>query len=172
MGGVGLKTPVTITMGNLLAGVAAFGAVLWAVLTFTIGGLRDDVGAIRDNIKGLNVEAVMKAIDGLQTADRSNITRANEINVQLTQQIQGLRIDFVKYSEKFDSMSSKFDSMNKSIDSLSSKIDKLDSARSVPVSYDPKQLMDFTEYLKKYAGDNSRVVVVPFPLTGTNVIPH
>jgi hypothetical protein len=172
MGGVGLKTPVTITMGNLLAGVAAFGAVLWTVLTFTIGGLRDDVGAIRQNINGLNVNAVTKAIDGLQTADRSNITRANEINVQLTQQIQGLRIDFVKYSEKFDSMSSKFDSMNKAIDSLSSKIDKLDSAHAVTVNYDPKQLMEFAEYLKKYAGESSRVVVVPFPSAGTSVTPH
>jgi hypothetical protein len=52
-------TQVVITMGQLLAGVGAVlvagGGVLWAVLRFTIGSMRDDVRDIRNSIREMNV---------------------------------------------------------------------------------------------------------------------
>jgi hypothetical protein len=62
--------------------------VLWAVLSFTIGGIRDDVRDIRSSIREMNV-----------------------VNTRLTDQIQLLRTDYV-------AISSRVENLNKAIDYL------------------------------------------------------
>jgi hypothetical protein len=79
-------TPVTITMKALITGIVGFtilaGAVLWTVLSFTVGGLRDDVAAIRTSVQGL------------QGADQESIKETNKINTSLKDEIHGLRTGF------------------------------------------------------------------------------
>lgn len=159
MSSVHADTPVVITMKALLAGVVGFllvgGAVLWAVLTFTIGGVRDDVTAIRNSVSGLQT--------AVQTTDKGAIERSNEINSRLTDQIQGLRTDFVKYSERFDGLSRNLEATNKSIFVLGTRIDKLQA--QLASASDPKQAQAFAEYLKKYSGKDIAILPLLAPPT-------
>lgn len=146
-------TPVTITMGKLIAGIALLGAtiagVLWGVLSFTIGGVRDDVSAIR------------QSVIALQTADKEGIARSNEINIRLTEQIQGLRVDFVKYAERFDVLSGRIDGMNKSIDIFTGRLEKFQNElNSAQASWnDPKRISTLVEALKKEGLDQKVIIL-------------
>jgi len=148
------ETQVVITMKALLAGAATFivvgAGVLWGILSFTVGGIKDDVSDIRSSIQRLN------------GADKDNVQRANEINIRLTDQIQGLRTDFVKYSERFDALSTKLDGAAKSIDALGNRMDKFQAvlAYAETAWSDPKRINQIAETLKQ-SGATS-VIIVPF----------
>jgi hypothetical protein len=83
-------TQVVITMGQLIIGatgfLAALAGVLWAVLRFTVGGMRDDVRDIRNSIREL------------VSADRA-----------LAEQVQGVRIEQATLSGKMDRLQQAID---------------------------------------------------------------
>ena len=144
---IGAATPVTVTMKSLIGGVVAFivagGLVLWAVLTFTIGGIRDNVTDIRNSIHDL------------RGADTQSIQEMNGVNIRLTEQIQGLRTDFVKYSERFDVLSKNMVGLSSQIDSLQVQLKYMQTSWN-----DPKQLNELSEALKKNGA--TTVIVVPY----------
>lgn len=109
-------------MKALIGGIAAVllvgGGVLWTVLSFTIGGIRGDVSDIRTSLHDL------------RGADKESIQEMNAVNTRLTDQISGLRTDFVKYSERFDALSNRMEAVNKSVLILGSQIDKFQSQLS------------------------------------------
>jgi len=148
-------TQVVITMKSLITGVIGFvilgGAVLWTVLSFTIGGVRDDVTAIRTSVQAL------------QTADQESVKETNNVNVRLTDQIQGLRTDFVKYSERFDNLSRNLETTNKSIYTLTNRLDGFrDQLQAIQSTWnDPKTISQITEAVRQANGGS--VIILPFP---------
>jgi len=76
------NTQVVSTVKALLAGIGtlllAGGVILWAVLSFTIAGLRADVSAIRQEM------------ESLQAADREGINRSNDVNMKLAEQMTSM----------------------------------------------------------------------------------
>jgi hypothetical protein len=90
---IGEGTPVVFTMkqivgivggsiGGLLLGG---GVVLWTVLSFTIGGLREDVSAIRTDISALQASAIAAP------------TRFSEAQDKLTKEMSDLRVALEEY---------------------------------------------------------------------------
>jgi septal ring factor EnvC (AmiA/AmiB activator) len=148
---VDLSTPVTVTMGKLLTGVALLCGGLWAIAAFTISGVGGEVAGIRDDLKGIR-----ENIGSLQSADRDNITRSNEINSKLTEQIQGLRTDFVKFTTEVGNT-------NRSVNDLTVRISDLQkqiqASQSTPWA-DPKFIANVADSLKK-EGITGNVVIVP-----------
>ena len=137
---IGANTQVVITVGSLLVGLAAVlvvgGGVLWAVLAFTIGGMRDDVKAIRDSV------------GHLQTADRESVNRAVGIELKLREQVGSLKVDFATLSGKLDNVASKLDSVVTSVNGLSGRIDKFQMDAYYAWN-DPKRISELAQALKK-----------------------
>jgi hypothetical protein len=129
-------TPVTVTltMGRLyaiIAGlvglfVATIGGV-WYLTTSTVGDIRGDVKEIR---KGLT----------------ENVKVTNDVNLGLTREISGLRVDLAGLAPKIDGL-------NATIGKLEYQIASIQSPWT-----DPKTAVIFVENLKK-AG----VIVAPQP---------
>src|SRR6202048_4876067 len=107
---IGANQQVVIALGFFLVELAAVlvvgGGVLWAVLAFTIGGMRDDVNAIRDSV------------GHLQTADRESINRAVGIELKLSEQVGSLKVDFATLSGKLDNVAGELDSFVTSVNGL------------------------------------------------------
>lgn len=94
---------VTLTMGKLYAAIGALGAAaiallvgFWLVGTWTVGGVRDDVKNIRDDISGLH------------KSDKDNVARIADVSTKLSDQIQGLRTDFGNLHTDFTSLGAQF----------------------------------------------------------------
>jgi methyl-accepting chemotaxis protein len=118
---MGANTAVTFTMLQLLAGIATMLVGLWAIGFFLFGGVRDDIKTIRSN---------------LQDAQKDSVTRTDNLNKNLSDQIRNLnktygdlKIEFVKLGGQFeltnksvDSLTSGFIATNKSIEYLSSRL--------------------------------------------------
>src|SRR5262249_22224538 len=137
-------------MKALIGGIVGFvilaGAVLWTVLSFTVGGLRDDVAAIRTSVQGL------------QGADQESIKETNKINLGLKDEIHGLRTDFVRFSERAENFSRNLETTNKSIATLTNRMDLFQAQLA---NYnDPKTISQVTEAVKQ-AGANTVIVVTP-----------
>jgi uncharacterized coiled-coil protein SlyX len=98
---ISVKALLSSVIGGVLTFVVTGGAVLWAVLSFTIGGMREDVGDIRKSLGQAAAE--------VHAIGRESILRSNEINKNLSDQIQGLRVDFVKLDDRLDLVVNKFD---------------------------------------------------------------
>ncbi len=165
---------VTLTMGKLYAAIGALGAAaiallvgFWLVGTWTVGGVRDDVKNIRDDISGLH------------KSDKDNVARIADVSTKLSDQIQGLRTDFGNLHTDFTSLGAQFkyfserlDTVNKSIAGLDNRLDKFDARlASLQTAWtDPKQLNDFLERVKEASGDAQKIVVVPLvpPTQHTN----
>lgn len=87
------QTNVVLSIHQMLGGIAGLvilaGGVLWTVLAFTIGGLRDDVSGIRSDVGTLrtDVEKAPKELSDAQLA--------------LTKDISGLRVDLADFKEGF-----------------------------------------------------------------------
>jgi hypothetical protein len=93
------NTQVVMSLSSFLMGVGAFlvvgGGVLWAILSVTIGGIRDDVHDIRSSIRGMNA-----------------------INTSLADQIQLLRTDYVVLSGKMENLSGSIDYLSRWISGI------------------------------------------------------
>jgi hypothetical protein len=93
------NTQVVISLSSFLMGVGAFlvvgGGVLWAVLSVTIGGIRDDVHDMRSSIRGMNA-----------------------ISASLTDQIQLLRTDYVVLSGKMENLCRSIDYLSRWISGI------------------------------------------------------
>lgn len=145
-------TKVTLTMKQIMWGIVALvcsgGAVLWAVLTFTIGGMRDDVKAIRAQTQTL------------QTADKDSAVRIREGENKLAEQIGALRTDIV-------GLSGKLDAVNSSVNTLSNQLQ--DVRKQVIAKYSSFDDPNFTtafasrisDVLKQKGFDKSNIVIVP-----------
>ena len=137
---IGANTQVVITVGSLLVGLAAVlvvgGGVLWAVLAFTIGGMRDDVKAIRD------------FMHSLQIADRESISRSLGTEVKLSEQVGSLKVDFATLSSKLDNVAGKLDTVVTSVNGLSGRLEKF-QMESYHAWNDPKRISDLAQALKK-----------------------
>jgi hypothetical protein len=104
------KTPVLLTVGQLIGGMIAtivFAAgAAWAVITLTIGGLRDDVSAIRTDVGTVRgaIETAAQKLDDAQLA--------------LTKDIQGLRVDLVDFRGDFKAVTVSIGEMKNKVDTL------------------------------------------------------
>jgi hypothetical protein len=145
---VGWNTPVQLSVGKIITAVISGCITLclgfWAIAAFTVGGIREDVSAIR------------KDVGTLQSASVDSINRANDISAKLNDQIAGLRIDFTKLSDRLDGLSGKIDNLNTSITKFQSQLNVTYAAWR-----DPKFVQEFADNLKK-AGIAGPVVIVPF----------
>jgi septal ring factor EnvC (AmiA/AmiB activator) len=151
---VDAETVVTLTLKQILTGIVALvvlaGAVLWTVLSFTIGGARDDVRTIRDSIVAL------------QTADRETLNRTRDVELKLTEQIAGMRTDFVNASNKLDNLGT-------SINALTGRIDNYqkDLAAAQISLNDPKRMAQLIDSLKQAGIDEQKIIIIPFGLPFT-----
>ena len=135
---VGANTVVTISMTALIGGIVLFCGGLWAVLAFTIGGLRGDANALR--------LALDRTSEAVRIIDRESIARTNDVSTKLSEQIQGLRVDFVgfgsnlqglradvvKYASNLEQMSARIDQSNKSMENLSNRLEKFQNQLLLP----------------------------------------
>jgi len=181
---VGANTVVNMSVKSLIGGIILFCGGLWAVLAFTIGGLRDDANALR--------LALDRTSDAVRIIEKEGIARTNDVNTKLSEQIQGLRVDFVgfgsnlqglradvvKFGSNLEQMSARIDQSNKSmenlsyrlegfgsnLDNLSNRLDKFQAALVSASSpeIDQKRTDEFVESLKKAGIDKERIVIVPF----------
>jgi hypothetical protein len=117
---VAANTVVTISLTALAGGIIVFCGGLWAVLAFTIGGLRNDVNALR--------LALDRTVDAVRIMDKEGIQRTNDVNTKLSEQIQGLRLDLVRFGSNLEQMSVRLEQTNKSMENLSNRLDKFQTA--------------------------------------------
>jgi prefoldin subunit 5 len=157
------ETPVTFTMRQIYWVVGSLGAAAIAVLVggigvWTVGGVREDVKDIREHITRL------------QGGDSDNVRRIADVNVKLSEQIQGLHSDLnnlhsdiTGLGTQFKYFSDKLDTVNKSIAGLDNRIDKFDAqlASTQAAWSDPKAAATFVENLKKAGVESDRIIVVP-----------
>jgi TolA-binding protein len=142
------ETQVTFTMKQLLGVIVIGGGVLWAVLAFTITGMRDDVSAIRTSIQGL------------QTADKEGAVRIREGETKLIEQIGGLRTQITGLSGKLDSVTGTVSTLTAQIIDVQKRL----AARQAAWD-DPKSTAAFASYLtdaiKQQGVDKTNVFLVP-----------
>ena len=141
------ETAVTLSMKQLLSGIAALillsGGVLWAVLAFTIGGMRDDLRTIRDSIVVL------------QKADRDTVIRGRDLEVELIKQVAGLRMDIATLRTDLD----------KAVGVLKVSVEGLHKDFTVMQASwnDPGRVKSLIEELGKAGIDREKVIIVPMP---------
>jgi hypothetical protein len=149
------STPVTMTVKQLGAGVIATVLLiiggLWAVLSFTIGGLRDDVVNTRQSIQVL------------QVADKDGAIHVRDTEIKLIEQISGLRTDIAGFSGKLDSTNNAIAGLNRRMDDVQKQV----AARQAAFN-DPKSALSFVQTLKNAGLDDNKVVVVPYGFSGLN----
>lgn len=111
------ETSVAVTMRQMVGGIVALlfggGAILWAVLTFTIGGVRDDIGGLRSD-----VSAIRGDLSKLQESAAAMPVKLSEAQLALSKDISGLRVDL-------ESFRGDFKVVRVSLDDLGTKMDAL-----------------------------------------------
>jgi hypothetical protein len=117
MATIGGETSVVITMKQIAAGIVALlvggGAVLWAVLTFTIGGVRDDIGGLRTD-----VSAIRGDIGKLQESAAATPGKLSEAQLALSKDISGLRVDLETFRGDFKVVRLSLDDIGAKVDTL------------------------------------------------------
>lgn len=156
-----LETQVIVTMKTILAAVAALivggGAVLWTVLSFTVGGMRDDVKSIRD------------ATQTLQVADKDSAIRIRETENRLIEKMGGLNLSIADLSGKLGATSTTMASLSGRIDEIQKSVAKRQRAVWDWDTDDSKAAAAiFVANLKKAGLSDDKVVVVPFTATGVD----
>jgi vacuolar-type H+-ATPase subunit B/Vma2 len=120
--------PVTFTMRHILSAVwfiiasamAVIGAgalIVWAVVSFTIGGIRDDVKSTRETVQTL------------QTTDKTSAINLRETENRFADRIAKLDSSFIALSGRLDVIGAKIDAINESIDGLSKRLDAVAQTR-------------------------------------------
>jgi hypothetical protein len=137
------NTVVALTMKQVITGIGALVLLglggIWAILNFTVGGLREDVGHIRNSI------------ESLQASERDDALRIRDAENKFSLQMADL-------GNKITLLSVKMDAVNASVTVLSAK---LDEAQKQPSILDPKYAAFFVDQLKKAGLDDQKVIIVP-----------
>ena len=121
MSGFDPTTPVTFTMRGIpsaiwfviAVAVAVIGSgvlVVWAVVSFTIGGMRDDVKSLRESVQAL------------QVADKASAVSLRDIENRLADRIVG---NSAGLSGKLDTTNVKLDAVTVSIEGLSKRLEAI-----------------------------------------------
>jgi hypothetical protein len=104
------ETPVMLTMRQLIGGiigaVALGSAALWGILQFTVGGLRDDVSAIRTDLG--NVRTLAEGIG----------PKLSETQLSLTRDIDGMRNDMTTFQGELKGIGVSIGDMKEKVDIL------------------------------------------------------
>jgi len=112
---------------SVIAGIVTLCIGLWAVASFSIGGLKDSVVGLREDGVKLR-EALDRNATAVQTVERDGVSRADALNKTLSDPIQKLQLDFVKLGDKLDLMSHRLDAASDKFDiRLNAVADKFDS---------------------------------------------
>jgi len=141
------ETVVAITMKQLIGAIASLivsgGVVLWAVLTFTVGGVRDDVSAIRADMGELHKSAT-------ETPEK-----LRDSQEALSKEIQDLRVDLSTFHGDLRVVQSTVDDLKTQVADL-----KKAPARKVDWQFTPE---DTDKVIKAFdrAGFDKGIVVVP-----------
>lgn len=104
------RTPVMLSLRQLIGAVASLivlgGAVVWAVIQVTIGGLTADVSAIRTDLGSVRASA--------DAAPQ----KLSDAQLALTKDIQGLRVDLTSFRGDFKALQVSIDDMKNKVDLL------------------------------------------------------
>lgn len=104
------RTPVMLSLRQLIGAVASLiilgGAVVWAVIQVTIGGLTADVSAIRTDLGSVRASA------------DSAPQKLSEAQLALTKDIQGLRVDLTSFRGDFKELEASIDDMKSRVNLL------------------------------------------------------
>jgi hypothetical protein len=134
------ETPVTVTLtmksiylilAGFLALLGAITAGVWGITTSTVSDIRHDVGEIRSGLA-------------------ANVDKTNQINLDLTKEISGLRVTLAALGPKIDNLNATVTKFEVQLASLQNPL------------ADPKTAQTFVENLNK-AG----VLITPAPLPPT-----
>jgi len=104
------STSVVVTVKQIIGAIAALlvggGAVLWTVLSFTIGGLRDDVSSIRADV------------GKLQESAAAYPEKLSEAQLALSKDISALRVEVESFRGDFKVMRVSLDDIGTKVDAL------------------------------------------------------
>ena len=144
---ISANTKVEITLKLLIIGIVATVASISTVMAAGLGVL--------GWILSFTIGDVRKSNTDLQAANRDMINRANDINLKLTEQIGGLRTDFVKFTAELGDT-------NKSVTDLSGQVSDLKKQiQTSQVAWsDPKFIASVVENMRKQ-GVTGNVVIIP-----------
>jgi len=155
MGNISGDTVVELTVKQIMAFLCGLliigGAVLWTVLSFTIGGMREDVGAIRSSIAAL------------QSSDKDAAIKMREAEARFTDQVGNLRTEIAGLGGKIDTFSSRVQNLDTSVGKVAAQLQDVQKAlltRSANLS-DPRNAQAIATALKQVGVDDAKVFVVP-----------
>jgi septal ring factor EnvC (AmiA/AmiB activator) len=101
---------VVVTMKQAVAGGVAFACCAWAVLTFTIGGMRDDVSSIRT------------ALEATQASGAQNSDKDRETEVGLRNELGELTAQLRETTATLSALADSVSGLNGSIQSVDQKL--------------------------------------------------
>jgi uncharacterized protein YoxC len=144
---------IVLTMKQTLTGmatlVAAGGGVLWAVLNFTLGGVRDDVKVIRAQT------------EVLQIADKNSAVRIREGENKLIEQIDALRTEIAGLAGKLEGVNSSVSALSGQLQDVRKQLIARQSAWEDP-KISATLARGLSDALKQKGFEKSNVVIVPF----------
>jgi hypothetical protein len=150
------QTVIAITMKQLLAAIAAIiilaGGVLWTVLTFTLGGMREDLATIR----GVTVN--------LQAADKDTAVRSRDSENKLATEIGGLRTEIVALNGRLETFNVRMQAVDGAVTKLAAQVQEMQKALYSKAASltEPKNLETFVASLRRAGVDDaSKVFIVP-----------
>jgi hypothetical protein len=142
------ETVVALTMRQLIGGLAALlvggGAVLWTVMAFTVGGVRDDVSAIRNDVGELHKSAT-------ETPEK-----LRESQEALSKEISDLRVDLSNFHGDLKMVQATVDDLKTQVVDL-----KKSPTRKTEWEFTPQDAENVMRAAVKAGFDKSNVVVVP-----------
>jgi hypothetical protein len=103
--------PMKQILGIVVSLLVGGGVILWTVLSFTIGGLREDIGGLREDVSAIRTD-----IGKLQESALAAPSKLSDAQIALTKDISGLRVDL-------ESIRGDLKVMKLSIDDLGARID-------------------------------------------------
>jgi hypothetical protein len=121
---------------------------VWGLNTYVIGGVRDDVGAIRQSVQGL------------QGADKDGLLRLRDAETRLGDQISGLRTDLASFRGEISGFRSEMSAYGKLVGTLSD-LQKQIEVRQASFD-DPKAAASFVAALKGVGIDEGKIVIIPW----------
>ena len=117
------KTPVVFSMAQLLTGIGGLVVVgslaLWGILSFTIGGLREDLGGLRTD-----VSVIRGDIGKLQESAAATPGKLSEAQLALSKDISGLRVDLESFRGDFKVVRMSLDDIGTKVDTLTKQTAK------------------------------------------------
>jgi hypothetical protein len=110
MATINSETKVEVTMKQLYgaAAVLLVGGLagLWAVLNFTIGGLREDAAGLRGDVTAIRTD-----IGKLQESALATPGKLSDAQLALSKEISGLRVDLEAYHGDIKVIKASLDSL-------------------------------------------------------------